>query len=61
MIQQVKITESDIVDVLGYHSPEVDVTGTGKAWMLRDGKLIAGTWERGRDGRRHEFVTEDGR
>ena len=44
VIQQVKTTESDIVDVVGYPSPEVEVTGTGKAWLLRNGKLITGTW-----------------
>lgn len=50
VIQQVKTTESDIVDVAGYPSPEVAVTGTGKAWVLRNGRLIAGTWERGSEG-----------
>jgi hypothetical protein len=47
VIQQVRTTESDLVDVAGYPSPEVTVTGTGKAWLLRDGRLIVGTWERG--------------
>jgi hypothetical protein len=32
--------------VAGYPSPEVDLIGTGKAWVLRDGKLIVGKWER---------------
>ena len=32
IIQQVVVTESDLVDVLGYHSPEVTLTGSGKAW-----------------------------
>ena len=30
IIQQVVVTEGDLVDVLGYHSPEVTVTGTGQ-------------------------------
>jgi Protein of unknown function (DUF3048) N-terminal domain/Protein of unknown function (DUF3048) C-terminal domain len=46
VIQQVKTTESDIIDVAGYPSPEVEVTGGGKAWVLRDGRLIVGTWQR---------------
>jgi hypothetical protein len=46
VIQQVVVTQSDIVDVAGYPSPEVTVTGTGKAWILRDGHLIVGRWER---------------
>jgi hypothetical protein len=46
LIQQVVVTESNLVDVLGNHSPEVKVTGTGKAWLLRNGKVIQGTWAR---------------
>jgi hypothetical protein len=46
LIQQVVVTESNLVDVLGNHSPEVKVTGTGKAWLLRNGRLIQGTWAR---------------
>jgi hypothetical protein len=46
VIQVVKTTESEFTDVAGYHSPEVDLTGKGKAWVLRDGKLIVGRWER---------------
>ena len=46
VIQVVKTTESDFHDVTGYPSPEVDLTGSGKAWVLRDGKLIVGKWER---------------
>ena len=50
VIEQVKTTESDILDVAGYPSPEVEVIGTGKAWVLRDGRLIVGTWQRGSEG-----------
>jgi hypothetical protein len=46
VIQQVVVTDSDIVDAAGYPSPEVTLVGTGKAWILRDGRLIAGRWER---------------
>jgi hypothetical protein len=46
VVQVVKTTESDFQDVAGYPSPEVDLIGTGKAWVLRDGKLIVGKWER---------------
>ena len=60
MIQQVKTTESDIVDVVGYPSPEVEVTGTGKAWLLRDGKLVTGTWERRAEGDVTVFTTKKG-
>ena len=46
VIQVVKTTESDFQDVSGYPSPEVDLIGSGKVWVLRDGKLIVGKWER---------------
>jgi hypothetical protein len=46
VIQVVKTTESDFQDVAGYPSPEVNLIGKGKAWVLRDGKLIVGKWER---------------
>jgi hypothetical protein len=47
VIQKVKVTESNLVDVLGNHSPEVTLTGQGSAWILRDGRMTAGTWKRG--------------
>ena len=46
LIQQVVVSQGSLVDVLGNHSPEVTLTGTGRAWLLRDGKLIAGRWRR---------------
>ncbi|MDP9329694.1 MAG: DUF3048 domain-containing protein [Actinomycetota bacterium] len=46
LIQQVVVTESNLVDVLGNHSPDVTLTGKGKAWLLRNGKLIEGSWSR---------------
>jgi hypothetical protein len=69
VIQQVETTESDIVDVAGYPSPEVTMTGSGKAWLLRDGRLFTGTWSRPDDGdltvfrtkRGDEFVLKPGR
>jgi hypothetical protein len=60
VIQQVKTTESDIVDVTGYPSPEVELTGTGKAWLLRNGKLITGTWSRDGEGDITTFSTKGG-
>lgn len=60
VIQQVEVTESDISDVAGYPSPEVSVTGDGKAWVLRGGKLIVGTWERAAEGDLTVFRTKKG-
>jgi len=60
VIQRVATTESDITDVAGYPSPEVAVTGQGKAWVLRNGRLIQGTWERASEGDLTTFTTKSG-
>ena len=60
VIQQVKTDQSQFVDVAGYPSPEVTVTGTGKAWILRNGRLIQGTWERPSEGDITVFTTKSG-
>jgi len=60
VIQQVDVTESSFTDVAGYPSPEVTVTGSGKAWVLRNGKVIAGTWERASEGDLTVFRTKKG-
>lgn len=46
VIQEVEVGTSGIVDASGAHSPTVDMTGGGRAWVLRDGRLIAGRWTR---------------
>jgi hypothetical protein len=48
VIQMVRIKMTDITDVNGVHSPEVVATGSGKAYILRNGKVITGTWSRPR-------------
>ena len=60
IIQQVVVTEGDLVDVLGYHSPEVTLSGSGKAWILRNGVMIAGTWTRPVMGAVTKFETKTG-
>ena len=40
------MTDSGIVDVTGSPSPEVKLVGKGRAWILRDGRLIVGRWHR---------------
>jgi hypothetical protein len=60
VIQQVVVTDSGIIDAAGYPSPEVTMTGSGKAWILRDGKLIAGRWERADEGDLTVFRTKRG-
>lgn len=61
VIQQVETTEStEFSDVADYPSPEVTVTGSGKAWVLRDGKLVMGSWERSSEGDLTVFRTKKG-
>lgn len=60
VIQQVVVSQGSLVDVLGNHSPEVTLVGTGKAWLLRDGKMISGTWVRNSITGRTAFKTLKG-
>jgi hypothetical protein len=46
VVQLVDVSDSSILDAAGNPSPEVDQTGAGKAFILRDGRLIAARWER---------------
>ena len=61
VIQQVQVAPSSILDVTGYPSPEVTLTGTGKAWVMRDGEVIAGTWSRPSEGAVTRFTTKSGK
>jgi hypothetical protein len=46
VVQVVDVTASDILDAAGNPSPEVELTGSGKAYVFRDGRVIVGRWER---------------
>ena len=60
VIQVVTVTDSDFLDSAGNPSPEVELTGSGKAYVLRDGKVIRGRWERESLHDMTTFVTKDG-
>jgi len=60
VIQVVDVTESQIVDAAGNHSPDVELTGSGKAYVLRDGRVIVGRWERASLEDVTTFVAKDG-
>jgi hypothetical protein len=60
VIQVVTVTDSDFLDSAGNPSPEVDLTGSGKAYVLRDGTMIRGRWERESLHDVTTFVTKDG-
>jgi hypothetical protein len=60
LIQEVKVKPSCcIVDTTGHKSPDISLQGTGKIWLLRDGKVIAGEWTVGDDGI-PKYTTADG-
>jgi len=60
VIQQVVVTDSDILDVTGSPSPDVKLVGKGRAWILRDGRLIVGRWRRASLGEVTVFETRAG-
>ena len=60
VIQVVSVTDSDFLDSAGNPSPEVDLTGSGRAYVLRDGEVIRGRWERESVHDVTMFVTKDG-
>ena len=46
VIMSITTRNSGLHDVLGNASPDDVVTGKGKVWVLRDGKVIVGKWHR---------------
>jgi Protein of unknown function (DUF3048) N-terminal domain/Protein of unknown function (DUF3048) C-terminal domain len=61
IIQMVKITTTDVTDANGVASPEAHTIGSGKAYVLRNGKMIEGTWQRGASGDVTTFLTTKGK
>ena len=60
VIQEVVVTDSDILDVTGSPSPDVELLGQGRAWILRDGRLVIGRWRRASLRDVTVFETRDG-
>jgi len=60
VVQLVEVSQDTIVDASGSYSPVVEMTGGGKAWIFRDGRVIVGTWEREAEGDLTTFRTKDG-
>ena len=60
VVQVVELQESGIVDAAGNPSPEVMATGSGNAFVFRDGRLIEGTWERPDVGEKTRFLDRNG-
>ena len=60
VIQVVEVTDSEIVDAAGNPSPNVQLTGSGRAYVLRDGRVVVGRWERSGMGEVTTFVAKGG-
>ena len=60
LIMQIRIGSTGIRDVAGNASPLDITTGSGKVWILRDGKMIVGTWKRPAIGSKLRFVDAAG-
>jgi hypothetical protein len=46
VVLRVAIRLDENRDVLGNRTPDPVVIGQGRAWLLRDGRVLAGTWRR---------------
>jgi len=60
VIQIVHTSPSDLNGEAEFPSPELRLTGKGKAWVLRDGRLIVGRWVRPDEGSFTTFRTRKG-
>jgi hypothetical protein len=61
LIQQVEVNNSkSIVDPAGNPSPDIALKGSGKAWLLRDGRVLRGRWKIARAGAAATFTTAGG-
>jgi len=51
LIQEVEVNNStSITDVAGNPSPDINLNGKGRAFLLRDGRLVRGTWKADKNG-----------
>jgi len=61
VVQYVRVRESRFHDVLGSNSPYTETVGSGKADVLRDGRVHHVRWERGNAADGTKFTTDDGK
>jgi hypothetical protein len=60
VVQVVEVSNGSVVDAAGNPSPDVELTGSGRAYVLRDGKVIPGRWTRPSLEDLTTFVAKDG-
>lgn len=60
VVQMVDVVPGEILDPAGNPSPEIDLLGSGRAYVLRDGRMVTGRWERDTLDDTTAFVTRSG-
>jgi hypothetical protein len=60
VVMQVQVTTGTIVDAAGNPSPEVKLTGSGRVYVFRNGRMIVGRWQRPSLDRPTTYVAKDG-
>ncbi|MGW1718240.1 DUF3048 domain-containing protein [Streptomyces sp. NPDC002156] len=60
VVQYVKVRESRFHDVLGNNSPYTQTVGSGRAQVLRDGRVFEVEWRRGTATDGTDFTTAEG-
>jgi hypothetical protein len=61
LVQQVEVNNSKkIVDPAGNPSPDIALEGKGTVWLLRDGRVIKGTWRVSKTGDAPVYRTRKG-
>ncbi|MFK4145009.1 DUF3048 domain-containing protein [Streptomyces sp. NPDC004065] len=60
VVQHVRVRPSGLHDSLGSHTPYTETVGSGKAEVLRDGRVHEATWKRPRAADGTELTAADG-
>jgi hypothetical protein len=60
VLMRIKTKDTGIRDVVGNPSPDDVVTGSGRVWVLRDGKVVTGRWKRAGIGGAMTLVDKSG-
>ena len=60
VVMHVQVAPGTILDAAGNASPDVTLTGSGRVWILRDGRVVRGRWERPTLADPTRFFSKDG-
>jgi Protein of unknown function (DUF3048) N-terminal domain/Protein of unknown function (DUF3048) C-terminal domain len=60
LVLRVAVRLDENRDVLGNRTPDPVVVGSGRAWLLRDGRLVTGSWRRASAAQPLRVLGQDG-